>query len=84
MLLYDTQQVAPFAMLNNLHYAPLSDLAWAADGRILAISSEDGYVSIVSFKEVSLKNDIKRIWVHAHRGAGVPCFNPALYVPTVL
>lgn len=54
VILYDTQQTTPFGALCNLHYAPLSDLAWSADGRILAISSEDGFCSIVSFKEGEL------------------------------
>jgi len=28
VILYDTQQLAPFAMVAHLHYAPLSDVAW--------------------------------------------------------
>lgn len=28
VILYDTQQLAPFAMIAHLHYAPLSDVAW--------------------------------------------------------
>ena len=31
VLLYDTQQSAPFAIMANLHLAPISDLAWCAD-----------------------------------------------------
>lgn len=28
VLLYDTQQTAPFAYLSNLHYSGITDLAW--------------------------------------------------------
>eukprot|EP00123_Amoebidium_parasiticum_P010804 comp20335_c0_seq1/m.25608 comp20335_c0_seq1/g.25608 ORF comp20335_c0_seq1/g.25608 comp20335_c0_seq1/m.25608 type:complete len:760 (-) comp20335_c0_seq1:14-2293(-) len=49
VLLYDTQQATPFAYLANLHYAPLTDMAWSNDGRTLALSSQDGYVSMVEF-----------------------------------
>lgn len=51
---YDTQQLTPFGGLANLHYAAISDVAWSADGRVLVISSEDGYCSIVTFTEADL------------------------------
>lgn len=53
VILYDTQQLAPFAMVAHLHYAPLSDIAWSADGLTLALASHDGYCSLVTFDEVS-------------------------------
>ena len=28
VLLYDTQQVAPFAFIGNIHYAALTDATW--------------------------------------------------------
>lgn len=28
VLLYDTQQIIPFAFVSNIHYHQLSDLAW--------------------------------------------------------
>jgi len=49
VLLYDTQQLDPFARIARIHYTRLTDLTWSADGRILVISSTDGYCSIVSF-----------------------------------
>lgn len=54
VLLYDTQQMAPFGGLANLHFAAITDLAWSGDGRILVISSSDGFCSIVSFTETDL------------------------------
>lgn len=35
VLLFDTQQLVPFGYLSNLHLAPLTDMAWSADGRVL-------------------------------------------------
>ncbi|XP_063612996.1 chromatin assembly factor 1 subunit B-like isoform X2 [Penaeus indicus] len=51
VLLYDTQQPVPFAKISNIHYTRLSDVAWSSDGRILVVSSTDGYCSLVSFTE---------------------------------
>ena len=49
IMFYDTQQVAPFGRVSNVHYAGLTDLAWSPCGSILFASSSDGYCSIVSF-----------------------------------
>ncbi|KAG7168560.1 Chromatin assembly factor 1 subunit B-like [Homarus americanus] len=54
VLLYDTQQPVPFAKVSNIHYTRLSDVAWSFDGRILVVSSTDGYCSLVSFSEGEL------------------------------
>ncbi|KAK8393219.1 hypothetical protein O3P69_013315 [Scylla paramamosain] len=54
VLLYDTQQPVPFGRLSNIHYTHLSDLSWSSDGRILVMSSTDGYCSLVSFAEGEL------------------------------
>ncbi|XP_064628393.1 chromatin assembly factor 1 subunit B-like isoform X2 [Lineus longissimus] len=51
VLLYDTQQMVPFAYIGNIHYHQLSDLTWSSDGRLLGIASTDGYCSIVQFDE---------------------------------
>lgn len=50
VLIYDTQQNSPLAMLSAMHYAPITDMAWSPDGRCLAFSSHDGYCSMVTFK----------------------------------
>ncbi|BGP18320.1 hypothetical protein JCM10213_008493 [Rhodosporidiobolus nylandii] len=47
--LYDTQQAGPIAMFGGLHFLPFTDLSWSADGQTLAMSSQDGYISVVAF-----------------------------------
>jgi len=54
VLLYDTHHNHPLAMARGLHYAGLTDAAWANDGRTLFVTSSDGYVSILSFGEGEL------------------------------
>ena len=49
IMFYDTQQVAPWGRVSNVHYTGLTDLAWSPCGNILFASSSDGYCSIVSF-----------------------------------
>jgi chromatin assembly factor 1 subunit B len=49
VLLYDTQQRQPLAYFANLHYHTLSDLTWSHDGRLLVISSTDGYCTLITF-----------------------------------
>ncbi|KAK7066103.1 Chromatin assembly factor 1 subunit B [Halocaridina rubra] len=59
IFLYDTQQPVPFGKISNMHYTRLSDIAWSSDGRILVVSSTDGYCSLVSFSEGELGNPYK-------------------------
>ena len=49
IMFYDTQQVAPFGRVSNVHYTGLTDLTWSPCGNILFASSSDGYCSIVTF-----------------------------------
>lgn len=43
VVLYDTQSVLPLAVLGQLHYESITDLAWSSDGQYLAVSSRDCY-----------------------------------------
>ncbi|XP_050096864.1 chromatin assembly factor 1 subunit B [Anopheles aquasalis] len=52
--LYDTQQPAPFALISNIHYTRLTDMAWSSDGKILIVSSTDGYCSLIHFNDGEL------------------------------
>lgn len=52
--LYDTQQTIPFGVISNIHYTRLTDLAWSSDGRVLIVSSTDGFCSIILFSESEL------------------------------
>ncbi|KNC86541.1 hypothetical protein SARC_01314 [Sphaeroforma arctica JP610] len=56
VIFYDTQSLTPFAMISDLHYAPLTDLSWSMDGNTVVISSQDGYCSILSFVDGELGN----------------------------
>ncbi|XP_065089218.1 chromatin assembly factor 1 subunit B [Ochlerotatus camptorhynchus] len=52
--LYDTQQKSPFALISNIHYTRLTDLSWSGDGKILIVSSTDGFCSMLSFNDGEL------------------------------
>ncbi|CAH2108700.1 unnamed protein product [Euphydryas editha] len=54
LVLYDTQQRAPVALVSNVHYTRLTDLTWSPCGRILVASSTDGFCSVVTFGEGEL------------------------------
>jgi chromatin assembly factor 1 subunit B len=54
VLIMDTSQTKPLALIGNLHYANITDLAWSPDGRTLLMSSQDGYCSMVVFDEGEL------------------------------
>jgi len=54
VLIYDTQHCYPLCVIQGIHYAPLTDLAWSADGRLLIVSSSDGYCTVVTFGEEEL------------------------------
>jgi len=50
VLLYDSQQTLPIALLRNIHYQEISDLSWSSDGSVLVISSTDGFCTIATFE----------------------------------
>ena len=49
VMVYDTVSARPVAVVSGLHYAEITDMAWSWDARTLAISSRDGYCSVVFF-----------------------------------
>jgi len=54
VLIYDTYHGKPLCLVRGLHYAGLTDATWTSDGQTLLVSSADGYISIISFKEGEL------------------------------
>lgn len=42
--------MSPFAIISNIHYTRLTDVTWSSDGRLIAVSSTDGFCSLVSFE----------------------------------
>lgn len=51
VFVYDTDQFMPLAIIGNLHYAPLTDLAWSHDGKLIMVSSTDGFCSYIAIKD---------------------------------
>uniref|UniRef100_A0A7S2X1S9 CAF1B/HIR1 beta-propeller domain-containing protein n=1 Tax=Chloropicon primus TaxID=1764295 RepID=A0A7S2X1S9_9CHLO len=54
VIIYETDSMKPTALISGLHCASLTDLAWSPDGRRIAVSSHDGYCSLISFSEGEL------------------------------
>ena len=52
--LYDTQRLEALAVIGQVHYANLTDMAWSNDGRLLVISSTDSYCTVILFSEGEL------------------------------
>ncbi|GBG61409.1 hypothetical protein CBR_g20440 [Chara braunii] len=66
LFLYDTQADQPIAVIAGLHYAPITDCAWAADGSMIAVSSQDGYCTMVTFTKGELGTPISLTDIPAH------------------
>ncbi|CAD7013562.1 unnamed protein product [Ceratitis capitata] len=54
---YDTQQRQPFAVISNIHYTRLTDITWSSDGRIVVVSSTDGFCSLITFEAVKKQKE---------------------------
>lgn len=54
IILYDTESILPVAILGQLHYDSIADLAWSKDGQFLAIASRDSYCTIATFDDGEL------------------------------
>lgn len=52
--IYDTQNLLPFSYVTGIHYSTISDLSWSSDGRMLCITSIDGFCSLIMFAENQL------------------------------
>ncbi|KAL9270786.1 Chromatin assembly factor 1 subunit FAS2-like protein [Drosera capensis] len=70
LYIYDTESMAPIVIMAGLHYAAITDMAWSPDAKYLALSSQDGYCTILEFDDqelgspmpssVNLRNDGER------------------------
>ncbi|PAV79309.1 hypothetical protein WR25_20186 [Diploscapter pachys] len=47
ILFYDSQHAHPIGSVENIHYNALTDAAWSTDGRIVVVSSLEGYCSFL-------------------------------------
>lgn len=54
VFLYDTERLVPLGMMGNLHYSSITDLAWSPDGRMLLITSIDGFCSVLRLDKEEL------------------------------
>ncbi|XP_068652928.1 chromatin assembly factor 1 subunit FAS2 [Aristolochia californica] len=54
LYIYDTESIPPIAVLAGLHYAAVTDIAWSSDAKHLAMSSQDGYCTLVEFEDDEL------------------------------
>lgn len=52
--IYDTQNLTPFSYVTGIHYSNLSDLSWSNNGKILCVTSIDGFCSFVFFEQSQL------------------------------
>ncbi|KAL5982647.1 3-oxoacyl-[acyl-carrier-protein] synthase [Asimina triloba] len=60
LYIYDTESVAPIAILAGLHYAAVTDICWSPDARYLAVSSRDGYCTLLEFENDELGSPISQ------------------------
>lgn len=51
---YDTQSLTPFSYVTGIHYCNLSDINWSNDGRMLIVTSIDGFCTFIMFDEKEL------------------------------
>ena len=51
---YDHLSIEPFAYARRIHLLSLTDGCWSHDGRLFIVSSEDGYLTFVTFTDQCL------------------------------
>lgn len=59
VVVYDTEQHQPIAVVSNLNYSAFTDATWSPDGQSLFVTSVDGFCSAILFDKTSLVNDMK-------------------------
>lgn len=52
VIVYATDQQTPIAVIGNIHYAPINDLAWCSNDTLVACSS-DGYCSVMTVADTA-------------------------------
>lgn len=62
LLIHDTQSYSPIAVIGNMHYSALTDVAWSGCGNRVMVSSRDGYCSVVEFEAGELGDVITVFW----------------------
>lgn len=67
LYIYDTESIPPIAVYAGLHYAAITDIAWSSNAKYLALSSQDGYCTLVEFESDELGSPIPRPETEGHR-----------------
>ena len=52
--IYDTDETEPICYVSGIHLASITDCAWSPDGRVLVVTSTDGFASVIAFDEDEL------------------------------
>ena len=51
VLIYETDKLSCVAVVRNLHYSSIHDLAWNSDGSRILVSANDGFVSTIDLSK---------------------------------
>ncbi|KAL3646996.1 hypothetical protein CASFOL_009168 [Castilleja foliolosa] len=54
LYVYDTESIQPIVIVAGVHYASITDIAWSPAGNYLALSSQDGYCTLLEFENQEL------------------------------
>ncbi|KAB2617284.1 hypothetical protein D8674_013153 [Pyrus ussuriensis x Pyrus communis] len=58
LYIYETESAPPIATFAGFHYAAITDIAWSPDAHCLALSSQDGYCTLIEFENDELGSPI--------------------------
>lgn len=58
LYLYDTESIQPLVIVAGVHYAAITDIAWSPTGDYLALSSQDGYCTLLEFESQELGSPV--------------------------
>ncbi|KAH9322488.1 hypothetical protein KI387_017127 [Taxus chinensis] len=72
LYIYDTESSPPIAIFAGLHYAAVTDVAWSSDARFLAVSSQDGYCTLVEFEDGELGSPATLSEIPSHVASYLP------------
>lgn len=60
VFLFTTESTRPIISIGNIHYSPITDIAWKFDASLIGISSSDGYCSFVTFENNDLGEKLSK------------------------
>lgn len=72
LYIYDTESSSPIAIMAGLHYASITDIAWSSDAKFLAVSSQDGYCTVVEFEDGDLGSPAPISEIPSHIASYLP------------